>query len=47
METKAIGKTTVSARVIRADGTVEDLGMIASSEGSMFDHIHKLLNKGE
>lgn len=31
-ETVGIGKGTLEAVVIRADGTVEDLGVIASSE---------------
>lgn len=47
MDAKSIGKATLSVRVIRADGTVEDRGMIASGEISMLDRIHKLLNKGE
>ena len=40
------GQTTLSAKVIRADGTIEDLGIIASTKPlSIFQKIKKMLNK--
>jgi hypothetical protein len=32
MDVKAVKKGTISARIIRADGTIEDLGIIAKAK---------------
>jgi len=44
--TKVGGRTTISAKVFRADGTVEDLGVIATTKPvSIFGKIVNIFKK--
>ena len=43
--TARVKSATISAKVIRADGTVEDLGVIASTKVSIIDRLKAFVKK--
>jgi hypothetical protein len=43
--TARVKSATISAKVIRADGSVEDLGVIASTKVSILDRIRAFIRR--